>query len=174
MTPTTATLERNLLKLQLSDSKKPCHLQPGWVPAKRTLGRPACILARPSPAGAYNQFFGFPVSLKDLENLGNIAFSHIRPGEEPPDCLFTTENAPNLIKASLSLPVCEVQRGQLNGDIPEECRAGRTSVMLLVVWKAADDDDTCPTPGQVRTLERKIGRPPRWWVDHHPPGYWDD
>ena len=40
------------------------------MPAKRSLGRPQVALARPPlRADGYCQLFGFPITLKDLENL---------------------------------------------------------------------------------------------------------
>jgi hypothetical protein len=146
------------------------------VAAKRSLGRPQVALARPPiRADGYRQFFGFPITLKDLENLGTISLNHVRPGEKR-DRWFIMENSAALIQQSLSLPFCTVARGQVVGEsqnIPSECMASPTSVQLLIVWKDEADDDVCPTPGQVRALERKIQRSPRWWVDYHHPGYWE-
>jgi hypothetical protein len=155
----------------MSDSE---HCQ--WVPAKRSLGRPQVVLARPPRApGGYRQFFGFPITKKDLEKLGTIAFNHIRPGEKP-DRWFILQNSLAFIAQSLCLPVCTVAHGQIAGEsenIPSECMVSPDSVQVLVVWRDADVDDDCPTPGQVHALEKKIQRAPQWWVDYHHPGYWE-
>ncbi|KAG1774362.1 hypothetical protein EV702DRAFT_532853 [Suillus placidus] len=85
-------------------------------------------------------------------------------------------NFPTFIQQSLCLSICTVARGQVVGpseNIPSECMASPTSVQLLVVWKDSDDDDHCPTQRQVRILERKIRRPPGWWVDYHHPQFWE-
>jgi hypothetical protein len=85
-------------------------------------------------------------------------------------------NFPTFIQQSLHLPICTVARGQVDGpseNIPSECMATPTTVQLLVVWKDTDSDDYCPTQRQVRILERKIRRPPGWWVDYHHPHFWE-
>ncbi|KAG0703999.1 hypothetical protein DFH29DRAFT_1078593 [Suillus ampliporus] len=175
MPSTASQLERSLRKLQISNSKATSNSEE-WVPARRSLGRPQVALARPPPAAnGHRQFFGFPITLDDLEKLGTIAYNHIHSGEKR-SRLFMIENSPSFIEQSLYLPICTVARGQVLGeseDIPSECMASPTSVQLLVIWRDTNADDECPTPGQVRALERKIQRSPRWWVDYHHPRYWD-
>ncbi|OAX38602.1 hypothetical protein K503DRAFT_770305 [Rhizopogon vinicolor AM-OR11-026] len=103
-----------------------------------------------------------------------MCFNQLRPGEKR-DRMFIYQNSSNFIQRSLCLPFCAVSRGLADGksDIPSDCITGPTSVRLLIVWRDRDDDDDCPTPGQIRALEKKLKRSPRWWVDCHYPGNWD-
>ncbi|KAG2742508.1 hypothetical protein P692DRAFT_20879199 [Suillus brevipes Sb2] len=169
-------LEQDLKALRISHSKEESNSEQ-WVPAKRKKGIPQLALVRPLPAAnGHRQLFGFPITLDDLKHLATIAFNHLRPGEALDTPTFMFFNFPTFIQQSLHLPICTVARGQVDGpseNIPSECMATPTTVQLLVVWKDTDSDDYCPTQRQVRILERKIRRPPGWWVDYHHPHFWD-
>lgn len=168
-------LEQDLKVLQISNSTEESNSE-RWMPAKRKKGKPQFALARPLPAAnGYRQLFGFPITFDDLKHLATIAFNHLRPGETLDIPTFMFLNFPTFIQQSLRLPICTVVRGRVVGpseNIPSECMASLTSVQFLVVWKDSDDDH-CPTQRQVRILERKIRRPPGWWVDYHHPQFWD-
>ncbi|OAX31604.1 hypothetical protein K503DRAFT_777435, partial [Rhizopogon vinicolor AM-OR11-026] len=136
-----------VLHFPIYDSKGASNSEQ-WVPAKRSLGRPQVVLARPPRAtGGYRQFFGFPITRDEVEYLGTMCFNQLRPGEKR-DRMFIYQNSSNFIQRSLCLPFCVVTCGLADGesDIPSECIIDPTAVRLLIVWRDRDDDDDCPTP----------------------------
>lgn len=141
-----------------------------WVPCKYSSDVSQYVLVRPPQAPCGNrQLFGFPIVKKELWDLGTISFRHIMPGKTlPDDHTFLVMNSLTFLKSSLRLAICTMARGKVVGDsdnIPPECMKSPGKVLLLVLWRDTEPEDAYPTPGQVRSLEKKLGRSPGWWVE---------
>ncbi|KAG2145778.1 hypothetical protein DEU56DRAFT_787934 [Suillus clintonianus] len=169
MPPTTGQLEESLSKLQITDSKAPSTPEQ-WVPSKYSSDISQYVLVRPprAPCG-YRQLFGFPITKKEIWDMGAIAFQHVQPDEIlPDDRFFFMMNSLTFISLYLGLRVCTTGDGKVVGDsdnIPPQCLTPSGKVLLLVLWRDTECEATCPTPSQVRHLESKIGRLPGWWVE---------
>ncbi|KAG2135736.1 uncharacterized protein EDB93DRAFT_1107086 [Suillus bovinus] len=165
MTSTAGQLERSLGKLQIleSDSQE-MSTTVHWVPSKCSSDVSQYVLVRPPCAPCGNRrLFGFPVVKREAWDIGTIAFKQIWPDETlPDDHFFIAMNSLTFLKIYLRLRVCTMAREKVAGDsknIPPECISSR-KVLVLVLWRDTESEETCPTPSQVHSLEVKLKRPP--------------
>ncbi|KAG2135737.1 uncharacterized protein EDB93DRAFT_1254240 [Suillus bovinus] len=140
-----------------------------WVPLTYSSKVSRYILVRPPRSQCGNRrLFGIPIVKRELWDMGSAAFEHIEPDEPlPDDHFFIAMNSLTFLKIYHGLRVCILSHGKVVGDsknIPPECMSSG-KVLLLVLWRDTESDAACPTPSQVRSLEKKLGRSPGWWVE---------
>ncbi|KAG2060414.1 hypothetical protein BDR06DRAFT_948573 [Suillus hirtellus] len=170
MPSTAGQLEGSLRKLQISESdsqKTSTAVQ--WVPSKYSSDVSQYVLVKPPRAPCGNRWlFGFPITRKELYNLGAIAFHHVRPGKTLSDnSAYIAINSLTFLEVYLGLRMCTLAGGKVVGDskdIPSECVTSG-EVLLLVLWMDTEREATCPTQDQVHYLKMKLERPPGWWVE---------
>ncbi|KAG2033605.1 hypothetical protein BDR03DRAFT_967039 [Suillus americanus] len=170
MSSTADQLERSLRRVQISESQVSTEVQ--WMPSRYSSDVTQYVLVRPPQAPCGNrQLFGFPIIKEELWNMGTIAFHQIQPDETlPDDHTFLAMNSLTFLKIYLHLRICTLASGKVVGNpknIPSWC-VSSGEVLLLVLWRDTEPEATCPTPSQVHSLEKKLKRPPGWWVEVPP------
>jgi len=109
------------------------------VLAQRSLGWPRAVLARsPRTAGGYGEEICAP-------NVSTIFI--------PARNVTAGSSSENPVLSSSNRYIfCAVTCGLAGRqpDIPPECMTTPTTVRLLIAWSDGEDDDDCPTAGQVR------------------------
>ncbi|KAG1806274.1 uncharacterized protein HD556DRAFT_304271 [Suillus plorans] len=163
-------LEQSLGRLQISESdsqKTSTAVQ--WVPSKYSSDVSQYVLVKPPRTPCGNRWlFGFPITRKELYNLGTIAFHHVRPGKTSSDnSAYIAINSLTFLEVYLGLRLCTLAGGKVVGDsknIPSECVTSG-EVLLLVLWMDTEREATCPMQNQVHFVEMQLKRPPGWWVE---------
>ncbi|KAG1879455.1 hypothetical protein C8R48DRAFT_767708 [Suillus tomentosus] len=170
MPSTASQLERSLRKLQISESdSQNTSTAVKWVPSKYSSDVSQYVLVKPPRAPCGNRWlFGFPITRKELWDMGTIAFHHVWPGETLPDNnAYIAMNSLTFLEVYLGLRLCTLAGGKVVGDskdIPSECVTSG-EVLLLVLWRDTEREATCPTRDQVYSVKMKLNRPPGWWVE---------
>ncbi|KAG2069301.1 hypothetical protein BDR04DRAFT_1119169 [Suillus decipiens] len=168
MPSTVSQLERSLRGLQISDLQETSP-EVQWVPSKYSSDESQYVLIRPPRAPCGNRWlFGFPIVKKELWDMGTIAFHQIWPDKTLPDHPnYIIMNSFTFLEVHLGLRLCSMAYGKLVGDsknIPSECVLSG-EVLLLVLWRDTESGAICFTSSQVYFLEKKLKRPPGWWVE---------
>lgn len=130
------------------------------------------VLARPPRVPGFLHLFGYAVTPEELFQLSVFSFKRVHPGYQCLDRLSMISNAPGYISDCFRLPVCfpATVKPVEGVDIPSDCYDPHEpgGVRLLVVWQDCEPGQTCLYPWHLRAFEKKIGRPPRWWLDSAP------
>ncbi|KAL4071519.1 hypothetical protein V8B97DRAFT_2109781 [Scleroderma yunnanense] len=165
--PTTSVTQQ-LAELKVSENSGK-NYEEQWVDVPH-LKR--IVLARPPRVPGFLHLFGFAVSPEELYQLSVFSYTRVYPGCSLLERGGMIANAPGYIASCFRIPVCfpAIVHAVEGVDIPLDCYDPRMpgGVRLLVVWQDCEPGRTCPYPWHMRVFEKKIGRPPRWWLDSTP------